>query len=564
MTWRYQFSFVGIVFLFLVVVTRLFYWQVVRAQDLSKLGQQQYGTTIKLSPQRGEIKTSDGFPIAANKITYLVFANPKEIKNKNQTAQILSSTLNVDIASVSSSLSLDKFWVPIKSGVDSQTQSKLENMGLSGVGFDKQYERFYPEASMAASLLGFVGKDDQGNNKGYFGLEGYYDRLLSGKEGVAIQVHDAFGRPILAKMNQNSGESDGESLILSVDRSIQYLAEKKIKEGVEKYGASSGMVGIMNPKTGEILAMASYPNFDPRDYWDYTGDLYKNPFISDLYEPGSTFKPIVMSSALDASLVTPQTKCNICSGPVSIGGYEIHTWNDKYMPNINMIETIQHSDNTGMVFVAEKLGLDRMISYLSKFGIGDTTGIDLQGEVSSPLRPKSQWYGVDLATTGFGQGISVTPIEILDAISVIANEGKRMEPHVVSGVEDSQGNITKISPSLLDTPISAQTAKVMTEIMVNAVDKGEASWARLKGYRIAGKTGTASIPIQGHYDPTQTIASFVGFAPADNPKFVMLVILNRPTASIYGAETAAPIFFDISKEMLEYYGIPPDAELSYN
>lgn len=560
MTWRYRFVFLGILFLFFLVAARLFYWQVVKAQELSFLGQQQYGTTVKIIPQRGEIKTSDGFPIAGNKISYLVFANPKEVKNKSDVSNILSSVLDVDLASVSSSLSLDKFWVPIKSGVDPAIKKKLEQLNLPGIGFDTQYERFYPEASMAASLLGFVGKDTQGNDKGYFGLEGYYDRLLKGKEGTAIQLHDAFGRPILAKMNQQSGETDGTSLILSIDRSIQFLAERKLKEGIDKYGAASGMVGIMDPKTGQILAMASFPNFDPRDYQDYSDDFYKNPFISDLYEPGSTFKPIVMSSALTANLVTPETRCNICAGPVSIGGYEIHTWNDKYFKNINMIETIQHSDNTGMVFVAQKLGVDRMIDYLNKFGIGSTTGIDLQGEVSAPLKPKSQWYAVDLATTGFGQGISVTAIKLLTAIGAIANEGKRMEPHVVEAVEDSNGNIVKIPLKVLDSPISPETAKVMAEIMVNAVNKGEASWARLKGYRIAGKTGTASIPIQGRYDPDKTITSFVGFGPSDDPKFVMLVVLNRPTTSIYGAETAAPIFFDIAKSLLSYYGIPPEGE----
>jgi cell division protein FtsI/penicillin-binding protein 2 len=267
-----------------------------------------------------------------------------------------------------------------------------------------------------------------------------------------------------------------------------------------------------------------------------------------------------MSAALDRKLVKATTKCDKCSGPVSIGGYDIHTWNDKYFPNETMIDVIQHSDNTGMVFVAEKLGLDGMISSLNSFGIGDNTGIDLQGEVSAALKPKSQWYGVDLATTGFGQGISVTPIELLDAVAAIANDGKRMEPHIVEAVEDPNGSVVKIPPKVLDSPISPETAKVMTEIMVNAVNKGEASFARLKGYRVAGKTGTASIPIEGHYDPNQTIASFVGFAPADDPKFVMLVILNRPTSSIYGAETAAPIFFDISKSLFAYYGIPPQGE----
>jgi cell division protein FtsI/penicillin-binding protein 2 len=560
MTWRYQFVFLGIAFLFLLVIVRLFYWQVVKADELSALGQSQYGTIITLSPKRGEIKAADGFPLASNKISYLVFANPKEITNKGDVSQVLASILNVDVASVSSSLSLDKFWVPIKSGVDPKTKQALENLNLPGVGFDINYQRFYPEASMAASLLGFVGKDDNGNDKGYFGLEGYYDRLLSGKKGQAVEVHDAFGRPILARMNANLGEADGKNLILSIDRPIQYKVEAALKDGVEKYGATSGMAAVMDPKSGQILAMASFPNFDPRSYADYSGDLYVNPFISDLYEPGSTFKPLVMSAALDRKLVKPTTKCDKCSGPVSIGGYDIHTWNDKYFPNTNMVEVIQHSDNTGMVFVAEKLGLDGMISSLNSFGIGDNTGIDLQGEVSATLKPKNQWYGVDLATTGFGQGISITPIELLDAVAAIANDGKRMEPHVVEAVEDPNGSIVKIAPKVLDSPISPETAKVMTEIMVNAVNKGEASFARLKGYRIAGKTGTASIPIAGHYDPTQTIASFVGFAPADDPKFVMLVILNRPTSSIYGAETAAPIFFDIAKSLFAYYGISPQGE----
>jgi cell division protein FtsI/penicillin-binding protein 2 len=265
-----------------------------------------------------------------------------------------------------------------------------------------------------------------------------------------------------------------------------------------------------------------------------------------------------MSAALNSKLITPDTKCNACAGPVSVGGYDLETWDNKYFPNTNMIDVIQHSDNTGMVFVAQKLGLDGMINYLGKFGIGDYTGIDLQGEVSAVLKPKNEWYAVDLATTGFGQGISVTPIEILDATAAIANDGVRMEPQVVSAVEDNVGNRTKIQPKVLDTPIDSQTAKVMSEIMVNAVNKGEASWVRLKGYSIAGKTGTASIPVSGHYDPNQTIASFVGFAPSNNPKFVMLVILNRPTSSIYGAETAAPIFFDIAKSLLGYYGIPPE------
>src|ERR1035437_8102240 len=236
MTWRYRFVFFGLVFVFFLVVARLFYWQVVKASELSLLGQQQYGTTMTVMPRRGEIETADGFPIAANRISYLVFANPKEITNKNAIATILASTLQLDIASVSANLALDKFWVPIKSGVDSKIKLQLEQMNLPGIGFDNQYNRFYPEASMAAQLLGFVGKDNAGNDKGYFGLEGFYDRLLSGKEGLAVEVNDAFGKPILAEMNQSAGVTDGANLTLNIDRSSQFLVEQKLKDGVEQYG----------------------------------------------------------------------------------------------------------------------------------------------------------------------------------------------------------------------------------------------------------------------------------------------------------------------------------------
>lgn len=558
MTLRYRFILICLGVLFCLVIARLFYWQVIRAEELSILARDQYNKSVVIEPQRGEIRTSDGFPLVSNKISYLLIANPKVVANKTETAEILASILEIDKASVSANLSKDLFWVSVASNIEPEKKERIEKLKLAGIDFEKQYTRFYPEASLAAHLVGFVGKDEIGNSKGYFGIEGYYDRLLKGKEGNLIQINDALGRPILAKLNKNSGEIDGSNLVLSIDRSVQFLAENELKDGVEKYGASSGMVAIMDPKTGNILAISAMPSFDPKDFQDYSDNLYKNPVITDTYEPGSTFKPLIMSAALNAKLITPQTKCSTCAGPVSIGGYEIHTWNNKYYKDINMTDIIMHSDNTGMVYVGTKLGLDRMLYYLDKFGIGKLTGIDLQGEVVPNLKPRDLWYKIDLATSSFGQGISVTPIELLSAIAAIANNGNRMEPHVVVEVDSADGNKAKIAPKIVDSPISAETAKVMTEIMVNAVNKGEANWVRIKGYRIAGKTGTASIPIQGHYDPNQTIASFVGFAPADNPKFAMLVVLNRPTTSIYGAETAAPIFFNIVKKLLLYYGISPD------
>jgi stage V sporulation protein D (sporulation-specific penicillin-binding protein) len=557
MTWRYRFTLLFFLVLLALIITRLFYWQVVRAQELSAIGQAQYDKQIISPAQRGEIKTSDGFTIAADKLAYLVYTNPKVVKDKKHESDVLADLLGFKSATVSALLSADKFWVPIKSSVDNSVKEKIDAAHLPGVGFEEETVRFYPEASMAANLLGFVGKDENGGDKGYFGLEGYYNRQLSGKNGISIVVHDAAGHPILAKMNDSTVKVDGRDLVLNVDRRIQFMLDEELKKGIATYGAKSGMAAVMDPKTGGILAMSSFPTYDPAAFQKYSDQLYANPFITATYEPGSTFKPIIMASALDAGLVKPDTKCTACSGPVQIGDYAIHTWDDKYFPNTTMNDVIVHSDNTGMVFVGEKLGQDRMLNYLQKFGVGDTTGIDLQGEEAPEIHPGNQWYPIDLATATFGQGITVTPIELLDAIASIANNGKRMQPQVVSAVQTPDGQTIQIPPRQIDQPISATTAQVMTQIMVNAVNDGESKFYRLKGYDIAGKTGTAQIPVAGHYDPTKTIASFVGFAPATNPRFVMLVIINEPSSSIYGAETAAPIFFAVAKDILMYYGIPP-------
>jgi cell division protein FtsI/penicillin-binding protein 2 len=313
----------------------------------------------------------------------------------------------------------------------------------------------------------------------------------------------------------------------------------------------------MEPKTGAILGMASLPNYDPAKFFAYDKTIYPNPAVALAYEPGSTFKVLVMSAALNEDIVKPETRCDKCDGPRVISDYTIKTWNEKYFPNSTMTEVIQHSDNIGMVFVGEKLGIGKMYSYLQKFGLGQLTGIDLEDEASPKLRPKNEWKLIDLATASFGQGVALTPIQMLRAVAVIANGGKLVKPFLVKEVISEQGK-TEIQPKIGDEVLKPSTTSVMTEMMVNAVDNGESKWAKPKGYRIAGKTGTAQIPVAGHYDQEKTIASFVGFAPADNPQFVMLVTLREPTSSPWGAETAAPLWFDIAKELFTYYGIQPD------
>jgi cell division protein FtsI/penicillin-binding protein 2 len=263
-----------------------------------------------------------------------------------------------------------------------------------------------------------------------------------------------------------------------------------------------------------------------------------------------------MAAAIDSNSVSLNETCNLCAGPRTIADYTIQTWNEKYYPDSSMSDIIVHSDNVGMVYVAEKLGVNRFFDYLQKFGLLQKTNIDLQGEVSGKILPKTDWHSIDLATASFGQGIAFTPIQVLSAVSSIANKGEIFQPQVVAKVQELKP--IEIKPISAFRPISAKTAGIITQMMVEAVEKGEAKWAKPKGYQIAGKTGTAQIPIAGHYDPEKTIASFVGFAPAENPAFVMLVTLNEPKTSVWGSETAAPLWFSIAQDIFRLKKIAPN------
>ncbi|MFI5265319.1 MAG: peptidoglycan D,D-transpeptidase FtsI family protein [Candidatus Levyibacteriota bacterium] len=542
------------ILLYVLVLARLFYWQVVRTDDLTAIGRQQSSDRLTIQAKRGEILSSDSFPLATNQISYLLYANPKVVTNIDEYSKLLAPILETDSASLSAQLEKNLFWVRLAQTLPDSKKQEIEKLNLPGLGFQEESQRYYPEASMAAHLIGFLGKDKNGLNHGFFGLEGYYNAQMSGRDGSLYVIKDALGHPVINDIREEK-KIDGRSMVLSLDRTMQYLVEKRLKDGVDAYGADGGSTIVMDTKTGEILAEASVPNFDPQHYYDFDPSSFKNPAISDLYEPGSTFKVLVMSAALDLGKVTPTTICTACSGPVPIGIYNISTWDNKYFPNETMTQVIQHSDNTGMVFVGKKLGQDNLLSYLAKFGIGQATGVDLQGEVSGPLR--DVWREIDLATATFGQGISVTSMQLITAVNVIADGGNLLQPHVVKEIITEDGKKIEIPTQVEHRVIKESTSKVMTWIMVNAVENGEAKWTKLPNYSIAGKTGTAQIPVAGHYDPNQTVASFVGFFPAENPRITMLVVINKPKTSIYGAETAAPIFFATAKDIINYLGIPP-------
>lgn len=570
----------------LAVVVRLFYWQVVKGKELSAQGYRQQQSAQKVLAQRGDILASDGTWLAASTEAWLLVAQrPGFTADPDDTAEKLAELFvakmyfkaddgDDDAADleelrkearkkekerIANLLANQKLvWIPIKDRINRALREEIEKLEISGLSFEQREVRSYPEASSAAHLLGFVGKDENGADKGYFGLEGYYDSSLSGKPGFKSGETNPLGVPIIFGANKEGVPIRGVDLITHIDKAIQLIVENNLAKGIKKYGAASGSIIVIRPKDGAVLAMVAAPSYEPDKYFDYTDELFKNPVISDAFEPGSIFKPIVMAAALDAGVVTPDTVCDVCDGPYKVDKYFIRTWNNVYNPGSTMREVIIRSDNVGMSFVGEKLGADRLYDYLDSFGFGRSTKIDLQGEFAPPLRKKGTWNVVDLATASFGQGIAVTPIQMAKAISIIANGGREVTPQVVDkiAVGDDEDDL---EPVVGRQVISEKAAREVTDMMVAAVKEGEAKWAVPKGFPVAGKTGTAQIPVAGHYDKEKTNASFVGFAPPDNPEFLMLITLREPESSPWASETAAPLWFDIAKEIFPYLGIKPSS-----
>ena len=551
---------------FLGIILRLFYWQILKADYLQIQAEEQHFQSVKKGAIRGNILYSDEAILASSNHSFSFYGLPKLIPQDQKTnlaytlAKILATGEKEKVEEVAkdilNKLSADLYWIKLSKNIDQEQKKQIESLNLSTVGFESSSVRFYPEGSSSAHLLGFVGSDAKGEATGYFGLEGFYDGELKGIAGLLKHEKDALGLPILLGSFSGREAVNGKDLILNIDRTIQFIVEQSLKKGLERYGAKAASAAVLDPKTGAILAMASLPNYDPANFFDFPKEYYKNPLVADQYEPGSTFKVIVMSGAINEESIKPDTKCDICGGPIQLGGFTIRTWNNKYFADTTMSDVIIHSDNTGMVFAGQRLGVDKFYEYLERFGFGQTTDIDLQDESSPNLAPKDTWRAIDLATASFGQGVAVTPIQMITAVGAIANRGRLMEPHVVKKITDEKGSF-EIKPKIVREVIKETTAKIITEMMVKAVSEGEAKWAKPKGFKIAGKTGTAQIPVAGHYDPDKTIATFVGFAPADDPKFVMLVRYDQPSTSPYGSETAAPTFFEIAKELFTYYKIAP-------
>lgn len=564
---------IGFFLAFLLLLYRLFQWQILEGKVLSAQARNQYEYKSQINAPRGSILSSDGSWLVTSGQAWTIAASIQEIKeDKKKIADEIApffvpegiedrdKAVNEESDRLYTLLTKDKIvWTPLKARVNDAIKKKIEELDFEGIRYEPEEVREYPESSTAAQLLGFVGKDKNGNNQGYFGLEGYYDKPLSGKPGYVSREADPMGAPILLGESREVSAINGMDLVTNIDTAIQITLEKRLKEGVEKYAAKGGSVVIMEPKTGAILGMTAYPSYDPGKYWEFGDTYFSNPVVSGTFEPGSIFKVLVMAAGLDAGVVTPNTLCAICYGPYKIDKYLIETWNKQYVADSTMTSVIVRSDNVGMVFVANLLGIDRFYNYLKAFGVGESTGIDLQGESVAPLRDRKDWGPVEQATASFGQGVAVTPIQMIRAVGAIANGGIMVKPQVVDKLVTTNWE-EDIKPDEGKRVLSEKASLEITQMMAEAAKNGESKWTYLKGFRVAGKTGTAQIPIDGYYDETNTIASFVGFAPYDDPKFVMLVTLQQPQTSQWASETAAPLWYNIAKDLFLRFGIQPEEQ----
>ena len=502
-----------------------------------------------------EVRANKQFhPLAININKYDILVIPHNVGDPEKTAQALCDKLkDIDCGKLTSDLKTNKLYLPpIAKRIEKDQAEAIKNLNLKGVMVVPNSIRQYPEGNMAAQILGFVNFDGQGS----YGIERYYNNELKGVPGVIYGVKDTHGRVI--DVNDQAKAQNGISLVLTIDSTVQFIIERELKSAIEKYGAEGGTIIVAEPKTGRIIAMASLPAYDPNKFNEVPKDdqwKFVNPSVTYTWEPGSIFKPVVMAAAIDQGLVEPDTKGDKCFGnSVEIDGYTIHNAEDKAHGCETMTQILENSDNVAMTWVAAKLDKELMGRYLGDFGFGNKTGIDVEAESKGKYLDPKQWRDVHRATIAFGQGISVTPIQMVEAYSAIANGGKLVKPHLLDRVISTSGEEKEIQTTEVRQVVKKETADKVKEMLVSVVERGHGKAAQVEGFKVAGKTGTAQVVKDtGGYDENAHIGGFIGFAPADDPKFVMLVKLDKPTNVKFAESSAAPTFGTIAKWLLTNY-----------
>lgn len=548
------------------IIFRLFSLQVSGADYYRELASKQHFLVSSITPKRGEIYLQNGkevLPLAVNKELNLVYAVPAEIKEvDNEMIVRLAEILKMDAAIVKERLlKKDDPFEPLKNGVEKEAAEIISSLGIPGIYFKKETSRFYPAGNFASHLVGFLGfRGDK--RAGQYGLEGYYEKELAGQAGSLVRERDSAGKMLAVGEKQLYNSSDGADLILTIEESIQFMAEEKLKEAIDRWQAERGTVIIIDPASGAVRAMANYPSFNPNQYAE-TKDLkiFSNSAISDIFEPGSVFKPITMAAGINEGIIGPETTYED-KGFVNVGIHRINNFDGRARGTQTMTQVLEQSLNTGAVFVAEKLGKKNFKKYVEQFGFSQTTGIDLTGEARGDITNLLYDRDIDYATASFGQGIAVTPIALLAAVSALANDGILMRPYVVGKMIFSDGREVATEPRKIRRVISPETASRLAAMMTSVVDNGYDRRAAVTGYSIAGKTGTAQIPDsdQGGYKKEEFIHTFVGFGPVNHPRFAILIKIDKPRGAIFASNTLSTIFGDIAEFLVRYYNIPPDRE----
>lgn len=568
------------VFAFFLCI-RLFDLQIISSADYRAAADGEHKFFQRLIPKRGEIflhdrKSDDTvadalgkhesdqglFPAVTNRDYAIVYAIPKTIQEPEKVADQLVPILGVEKDEILPRLlKKDDPYEVLKKKVPDETVDAIKAMNISGIGFTNSSYRYAPEKGLGGHIFGYVGFHGD-KERGLYGLEGYFDDILKGKEGSLRLETDARGALIPIGERRVVDAVNGSSLVLTIDRTIQLVTCDRLKAWVGLHGADGGTVIVMDPNTGGIFALCSVPDYDPEEYSKSTLEKFDIPAIFNAYEPGSIFKPITMAIGLDLGLVDPSTTYED-KGRLVINGFTIQNSDRKVHGRQTMTEVLNESLNTGAIFVAKKIGLERFRSYVKAFGFGSLTGIELDTEASGNINSLNETREIYLATASFGQGITATPLQLVTAFGALANGGKLMQPYIVDEIIRSDGSRKKTEPKIVRQVIKERAATLLGGMLVNVVRKGHGKRAGVEGYFVAGKTGTAQVPKKDGrgYDPHITIGSFVGFAPVDDPQFVMLVKIDRPRSVQWAESSAAPLFGELAKFLVQYLEIPPDEKI---
>jgi len=542
-----------------LIIYRLYDLQIRKGDHYEVLALGQNKSLVENVGNRGEIFFSDKIKkLATNKEIDIIYINPSKLEDKEKAAEILKTIggLNESKEEILKEFGKEKI---IKKEIVKEKAEDLKKQNLKGIVSDKIQKRIYPYNSLAASTIGFVNSEGEGQ----YGIEIFFNNLLKGKKGFEEKEKSPFGYLFsLTDSNKEEPES-GDSLILTLDYNIQFFSEKLLKEAKEKWDIDSGQIIVMEPTTGKIMALADFPSFDPNQYQKEKDlSIFLNGAAQKLFEPGSILKPITMAAGLEMGVITPETTY-IDPGSIKAGSYVIYNYRQRNYGKKTMAEVLEKSINTGAVFVEKQIGHQKFLEYLDKFGFFEKSGIELREEMSKNINLKE---GIEIGieinffTASFGQGIAMNAIQLLKAFSAIANSGKIMKPYIVETIIEGNGEIVEIKPKVVREVISSKTSSQLTNMLINVVENGYATRAKIPGYYIAGKTGTAEIPKENGrgYQSDKTIQSFIGFFPALNPKFLILVKLDNPKEVGTAEYSAAPLFGKLAKELINLYQVPPD------